>query len=545
MKMRLSMGNVSARSFGIGGAVLAVAAVDSMISPKTLAAPYASNVLITGTSVNFILNEAADALTVSIDGGAPQVLDGSTAGTKGFTLPSASSTFSINAQKTDPIGYQIPTGLSQGSSTTGLSFATQQAGTRYIGSTNSANTRFNSPRGVSVGTNPNQSNFGTAYVSNSAVGTLAASGALPARTLGDGLYAIHSDLSDAFGYSNTAQAASLTFTNSTSSPFRIQAAADGFVYITDFSDSDGKLARMSSNLTTGQLVLAANGGVVNSTTPDLPAGQNHGSTLAVHARVDASGLTLYTLDEDLSSGHVAGGANSGDYNSLWRYDVGNATLPYSAMPTKLNHLLVGLVTTGTNATPIVATSDIDRGSDGKLYMGQSRANGGEAGIFVLDTDGSTVLFNSLSASRALLANSTAKDIFTNVMGLAVSPDQKFLAVILNSSDVAVMPLVNGIPQIDQRVIVDTGTDVASGRDIAFDAADNIYYVSSGQSTLRILSPGGVTSSTLSYDGSSYSYSETVAAPEPGTLALASLSLLSLLRRRRRPPVLSGEIPVSQ
>jgi hypothetical protein len=176
-------------------------------------------------------------------------------------------------------------------------------------------------------------------------------------------------------------------------------------------------------------------------------------------------------------------------------------------------------------------------------MSQSRANGGEAGIFVLDTDGSTVLFNSLSASRTLLANPSAKDIFTNVMGLAVSSDQKFLAVVLNSSDVAVMPLLNGIPQIDQRVIVDTGADVNSGRDIAFDAADNIYYVSSGQMTLRILSPGGVTSSTLSYDGSSYNFATTVAAPEPGMLSTASLAMLSLLRRRRRPAVSSGDSPM--
>ncbi|HEY7115354.1 MAG TPA: PEP-CTERM sorting domain-containing protein [Tepidisphaeraceae bacterium] len=528
MKMRLSLGNVRARSLKVGsGAVLAAAAIGSHPT-TTLAAPYASNVQIAGNTVSFILNEPADLLNVAINGGVPQILDGSSAGTKIFTLPSASSTFSINAQKTDTVGYRIPTGVNQGSASGGLSLATLQGGTRYVGDTNAAITHFNSPRGVSVSTNPNQPNFGTAYVANSAAGT--SSG----RTLGDGLYAMHGDLSDGFGYGDNAQAASLNFAGSSNSPFKIHAAADGYVYISDFSDANGQIARMNSNLTTGELVLATAGGTVNATTPDLPAGQNHGSTLAVHAAIGANGgITLYTLDEDLSSGHVAGGSNSGDYNSLWRYDIGNAALPYADMPTQLNHLLIGLKTSSTNPTAIISTSDVDRGADGKLYLSQSRAAGNETGLYVLASDGSTVLFDSLAASRTLLGNASAKDILTNVMATAVSPDQKYVALMLNGSDVAVLPLVDGIPQLDQRTIIDTGSDINSGRDIAFDAADNIYYVSSGQQTFRILSPGGFTSTTLSYDGSQYAF--TNAVPEPGTFGVigVGVGVLAAGRRRRR------------
>jgi hypothetical protein len=525
MKMRLSLGNVSTRTLKAGGAVLAVSAVGGY-PVRTLAAPYASNVQITGgTSVSFTLNESADLLSVSVNGGAPQLLDGSAAGTKTFTLPSAGSTFSIEAKKTATTGYTIPTGVNQGSASGGLSLATTQGGTSYVASTTDNLARYNSPRGVSVSTNPNSSNFGIAYIANSAAGT---SGT---RNVGDGIYAVKGDLTDAYGYGDTAQAGGLQFGGSSSSPFRIQVASDGNVYVSDFSDANGQVARLDPKLTNGNLVLAGTGGTVNQATPDLPTGQNHGSTLAVHAVAGAGGLTLYTLDEDLTSGHVAGTGNTGDYNSLWRYDIGTSALPYGAMPTKLNHLLIGNPTSGTNATPVTPTSDIELGKDGKIYMSQSRSSGTETGVFVVDTDGSTVLFDSLKASRALLGNQTAKDILTNVMAIAISPDQKYMAMMLNGSDVAVLPLVNGIPQLDQRVIVDTGTDVNSGRDIAFDAADNIYYVSSGQGTFRILSPGGVTDTVLSYDGSNFSFANAV--PEPGSLAMFGAGALMLMRRARR------------
>jgi hypothetical protein len=57
-----------------------------------------------------------------------------------------------------------------------------------------------------------------------------------------------------------------------------------------------------------------------------------------------------------------------------------------------------------------------------------------------------------------------------------------------NSDVSVIPLVNGIPDLANRQIVDTGADITSGRDIAVDAAGNIHYVSSGQAIYRVLAP---------------------------------------------------------
>src|SRR4051794_16823964 len=73
------------------------------------ATPYGSNVTKTGTTVDFILNETADSLTYSINGGAPQALL-PTKGAKSFSLTSPTDTFAIKAEKVAATGYSISTG---------------------------------------------------------------------------------------------------------------------------------------------------------------------------------------------------------------------------------------------------------------------------------------------------------------------------------------------------------------------------------------------------------------------------------------------------
>jgi hypothetical protein len=499
-------------SFLHGSIATAVALSLTLGSTKTEAASYASSVSIQGTTVTFILNEPADALSYSINGGAPTFIDGTTNGLKTFNLSSVSDTFSITAAKNDPVGYTIPTGGTIATAANGLSQSSNEGGFRLISDDTNVLVRFNSPRGVSVAVDPTNPQFGTAYVSNSAAGTTTG----VVRPVGDGLYALRADQSDAFGFGNTAVTTGFEGTPSTSSPFRVHVGGDHNLYIADWSDANGGIYRLNGSLSGSTQVLAGIGGPTA-----LPVGQNHGSTTSVFVSSSPSGITVYTVDEDLTSAQFGGGTTT-DRNSLWRYDINNDPLPYAGTPTKVSSPLLNIGG---------VSNDLERGQNGKSYLSQFRSNGLEGGIIVLSEDGSTVLFNSLTESRTLLGNPTAADILRNIQAIAISPDLKYIAALLNNSDLAVMPLDgNGIPILTDRLVINTGTDITSGRDIAFDAAGNIHYVSSGQALYRVLAPGGVTEATTSWNGSSYEFA---LVPEPASALMVGLGAFLLARRRTR------------
>lgn len=493
-------------------------------SSRLNAAPYASNIQVSGTTVNFILNEPTDLLNYSINGGAAVTLDGTTKGMKSFMLGAPTDMFSIIAEKNAATGFTIPTGATIANGPSALSQTSNEAGLNVVSDDTNPLGRYNSPRGVNVSNDANAPHFGTTYIANSAAGSVAVNGALPARTLTDeGLYALRADQTDAFGYGDVAKnpVAGDGFpafsTASSNSPYRVFVAANGDIFVADYSDINGNVFKIDPMLTASQIMLAGIGGPappVPPTNPDgtgLPAGQNHGSISSLHIEGTFAGndLVMYAVDEDLNSAHFTPGGVQNDRNSVWRWDIGGTppATGSTVTPTKIGGGLIGDFPAGG------ILIDMSRGADGKFYLSQNRSAGNQVGIQVLDPTGVEV-FNSLTKSRELLGP-TAVDIFTNVLGIAVSEDQKWLAAVLNIGDVAVIPLVDGIPDIANRMVVNTDPNVISGRDITFDAAGNIHYVSSGQAIYRVLAPGGHTIATTSFNGTSYAFNVQTIAPPGG------------------------------
>ena len=421
------------------------------VSVQSHAAPYASGVSISGTTVNFILNEPADVLTYSINGGAAVALDPTTKGLKSFMIPTSSTPFSITASKNAASGFTIPTGGTIANAGTGLSQTSNAAGYNLISDDTSVLNRYNSPRGVSVSSDPNAPNFGTAYITNSAAGSVTANTTvtpnLPARTLTDeGLYALRADGADAFGFGDNGQnpvapdsfPAFVTGSTGNNSPYRVTVAPNGDLYVADYSDVNGTIFKVDPALNNSVIVLAGIGGPGFGTgTPpsaplypdgtSIPPEQNHGSisSVWVEGSLAAGNLVVYAVDEDINSAHF-GGAAQNDRNSLWRWDVGSGA-PSTVTPTKIGGSLIG------DFGPGGITVDMTRGADGKFYLSQNRSAGGQVGLQVISDTG-TELFNSLTKSRELLANPTAPDILTNVVGIDVSDDQKWVAGLLLNKD---------------------------------------------------------------------------------------------------------------
>jgi hypothetical protein len=476
--------------------VCVAAATIAALAVPSLATPYASNVTKTGTTVSFILNENTDSLKYTINGGAPVSIANTTKGTKTFNLTSATDKFSIIADKTAAAGYSIP----DGTQNTSLAIPSNQGGLSLLSDDASPFSMYNAPRGVGVSNNPNSGTFGTVYISNGAAGTVGT------RNIGDGLYALNADQTDKFGYGDTAQnplaqdGFAAFSTTSSSSPYRLTVAPNGEVYVTDFADSNSNLFRLSSDLTSATYLFQGLTGPAV-----LPPGQNHGSTAAVYVEGSAAtnNLVVYTIDEDLTTAQVTGSGDTADQYSLWKYNLGSGPFPSSVMPTKVLGPL--------NTAPTLP-EDLDRGADGKFYMSVNAA-AATTKLVVADASGN-ILWNSLTASQAAPINS-ATDILIGLNDIAVSPDQKWLAGLLNFSDTVVIPLVNGLPDLANRLVVDSGA-VNSARDVAFDAADNIYIVTSGDQRYRVFEPGGHTISTLTWDGTTYSFAtSTVGGGVPG------------------------------
>ncbi len=501
--------------------VLAALAAGVCVAPSLRAAPYASTVKNTDGAISFILNEAADKVTVKFDNGATTTeLGALAAGTHSFPLGTHTS-FEIIVEKNAGPGWR-------------------EGVLQQISDDADAKLHLTHQRGVAVNKNPASPYFGRVYVSVSATGTAqpVLEPPSPGRAVSEGIYVLNPDLS-ATDLGTEALTAGLPFSahatsTSDQSPYRIAIGEDDQLYITDWATPSGTLYVTDPDVSQGMNVLPGPQGgsnpliVVDENGEVVGEERFHGCIAAVVAVGSLAGgdLELYVIDENLQSDRAQTALNQ--MNSIWKWTAGGV------LPIPEEGFQEVFLFNSSGITYAAQQADLVRDANGFFYKTQRRAAGQtQSGIFIVDPDGLLV-----TASRDAwieynnnLEEPVAVNIDTFIETISIDIYDGWLAgyryagdadppINYGASEIQFVKIVTdeetGSPSFDfsQHFIIPTLPNTNVGRDISFDAAGNIYTVSSGQHLLRVYAPGGYTTATTASNGQFFI--ETGEPPTPPT-----------------------------
>ena len=445
------------------GLVLALAAT-IMSGFVAQAHPYASGVTVSGGTVQFYLNENADSVNVVFDNGtsATNNLGALTKGLQSFAL-GAHTNYSIIVTK---VGSGVPLQTSN---------------------TNDVFVNFFGPRGVAVNPNPKTASFGRIYVANASAGTTP-----NGRAVGRGLYAINADQSDALAQGNTAKTAGMSLGGSTTySPWKMSVGPDDMLYVSDGNGTYNNVAPLGYGVWMVKPDLSSSRALfVQATRNNYQLSPADGviSKPVVSGSYAAGNLVLSLISWDYTNALYAS-----KYNNALQFNIGGSSLPYSTPGTVIVPPPSGIASVGPGVI-----MDMDIAPDGKIFIVQnSTQTGGSATaplVRVLSGPNGTQLWGSWDDANPAANGGT--DPYNFEYSIAISPDDRFMATLITTERIAITPLTNGVPDYSgspnytpPNNLIVPAFPSGTARQIAFDAADNVYEVSGGSDQLRVYSLG--------------------------------------------------------
>ena len=413
------------------------------LTSSAKAHPYASGITNSAGTIRYILNEGADNVKVAFDNGS--VTNDLGAQSRGL------QSFSLGAH-------------------TNYSIIVFKAGSNSVSqiSVDATNNSFYGPRGVAVNRNPKTRCFGRVYVCNANAGIL--SNGPTNQSTYRGIYILNADTSDALGRgTNVSMPAASWGSSTTYAPYKCFVGPDDKLYVGDSSGLN------SGSTTAGEPVWMIDPDVTVSNrlfvSGSSATNNNAGpcnSTPFVTGSLATGDLVLYSMLWNYAS-------PPGTFNNVFKYSIGGGPVPWSNAPIVLGN--------AGSSSLNGQDEDLYLAPDGKLFVSQNKtsATGGNVSLRVFAADGVTQLWDSSSAGGGV-------DPFVDILGVAVSPDDAFVAASVRAGNFLLARLTNGVPDVSTLTTNIAGLGSIT-RGLAFDAADNVYVVSGGADRLRVFSPG--------------------------------------------------------
>jgi hypothetical protein len=402
-----------------------------LFGSNALAIPYASAVRNTGgTNWEFVLNEAADIVTINRDGGNPVVINNAAIGRHTFDMTGFTN-FEIAVSKAAPTAWT------------------------ELSSTSNVFTRFERPAGLVVNKNPASPYFGTVYVAQATNLSVSVNGS---RTMAEGIYPLTADLTGvnltnfsvisdpqdttqskkpaAWVTDDTLTPTNTATTDNARSPWRIALDQAGNLIVADWSINTGGLKWASPNLTSGGPLLAIQDGEEPATFPVRNSNEDD-----LHSRIQSqmyvtgsigNNLTVTGIDSQLRD--IADPPTTNQRN-VWRWNIGNHDFTANPngydgtnMPPQSDFIVPEMIINGSRLNRVhePAQTMVSGGTEQwfhnipavlgdsyyspqheLFYLTQPRSNGDQASLLIVDPNlgadptGNTpiVLFNSREWTR--------------------------------------------------------------------------------------------------------------------------------------------------
>ena len=324
--------------------------------------------------------------------------------------------------------------------------------------------QFYAPYGVTIDNSTESDYFGRIYVADSKSGTCGGG-----RTTTKGLFVLDAAFEDITLQGANGYKGNVSWGTGNSSPYRLNVAPDGRIFICDYSDAHAGIWIADPTNLDGSFTGLFDGCEYNSAGLGTYNGvEVHGSISACYITGTGEDTKLFTTDEDYLV--------NGEKPNVLQYNIGTATswlqAPSAVVYERAVHKL--LINTNNNLAP--------DGRDG-WWISQYRAAETVAEPCLIHFNGKEVDFHT--GNELLIKNSRNS-------GLAVSADGSRVAT-SSTSEINVWDVTyNEDGNVASFTKVFNITNSIGGlgsnsNDLAFDAAGNLYYVSNSSERLVAVS----------------------------------------------------------